>query len=80
MITVADQGEGIPEEIRAHIFEPFFTTKGELPQGGVGLGLAFCKSLIETMNGTITFDSKLGEGSEFRVVFPLNGRNRLAPA
>ncbi|MCI0692233.1 PAS domain S-box protein [candidate division KSB1 bacterium] len=70
-ITVSDQGDGIPEEARPHIFEPFFTTKIDLATGGLGLGLSVCKSLVEAMNGSIAFESKLGKGSEFRVILPL---------
>ncbi len=71
-ITVADQGEGIPEEIKAQIFEPFFTTKSSGNTGGMGLGLSICKSLVEAMNGAITFDSKPGEGTICRITMPLN--------
>jgi PAS domain S-box-containing protein len=71
-ITVADQGEGIPEEIKTQIFEPFFTTKSNGNSGGMGLGLSICKSLVEAMNGAITFDSKPGEGTICRITIPLN--------
>jgi PAS domain S-box-containing protein len=70
-ITVADQGEGISEEIKAKIFEPFFTTKSNGSNGGMGLGLSICKSLVEAMNGAITFDSKPGEGTICRIIIPL---------
>jgi PAS domain S-box-containing protein len=71
-ITVADHGEGISEENKARIFEPFFTTKSNSSTGGLGLGLSICKNLVEAMNGTITFDSKPGEGTICRIVVPLN--------
>jgi signal transduction histidine kinase len=70
-ITVSDQGDGIPDEARSHVFEPFFTTKSDLVTGGLGLGLSVCKSLVESMNGSIVFESKPSKGTEFRVVLPL---------
>jgi PAS domain S-box-containing protein len=70
-ITVADRGAGIPEEIKARIFEPFFTTKSNGSSGGLGLGLSICKSLVEAMNGTITFDGNPGEGTICRIWIPL---------
>jgi len=71
VITVADQGAGIPPEIRAQIFEPFFTTKtGQHQHGGLGLGLSVSKSIIESLGGQIGFESKTGEGTVFKIVVP----------
>lgn len=68
-ITVADNGEGIPDDVRDRIFEPFFTTK---PVGtGTGLGLAISYDLVVTMGGQITCDSQLGRGTRFTVQLPL---------
>jgi PAS domain S-box-containing protein len=75
-IAVADQGEGIPEEIGARIFEPFFTTKKTSTAGGAGLGLSICKTLVETINGKIEFTSQPGKGTEFRISLPLNGKSQ----
>jgi len=58
-INIADNGPGIPEEIKNKIFETFFTTK--TTSKGSGLGLSVCKELIESMEGKITFSSKQGE-------------------
>ncbi len=70
-ISVIDQGRGIAAEDRAHIFEPFYTTKDGSANGSrLGLGLSVCKSLVEAMNGAIDFESKPGEGTEFRIVIP----------
>ncbi|MFE8597996.1 sensor histidine kinase [Archangium violaceum] len=65
---VGDTGMGIPAENMAHLFEPFFTTK---PSGeGTGLGLFICKSIVEAFEGTITVDSRVGEGTTFRLSLP----------
>ncbi|MFH0754177.1 MAG: ATP-binding protein, partial [Candidatus Omnitrophota bacterium] len=67
-ISVTDQGAGINPENIDKIFEPFFTTKkkGE----GTGLGLSLCKRLIEANKGKIEVESKIGEGSTFRILIP----------
>jgi two-component system NtrC family sensor kinase len=69
ILEVEDNGPGIPLDIQDKIFEPFFTTKkdGE----GTGLGLSFCKSMLEKMNGDISFKTKLGEGTEFAAKIPM---------
>jgi signal transduction histidine kinase len=67
-IAITDNGTGIAEENINKIFEPFFTTKekGE----GTGLGLSLCKRLIEANGGRIEVESKVGEGSTFRILIP----------
>ncbi|MBV8682591.1 MAG: hybrid sensor histidine kinase/response regulator, partial [Caulobacteraceae bacterium] len=68
MIEVADNGPGIPLEIRNAIFEPFFTTK---PAGeGTGLGLATVYGIVRQADGWIVADSAEGEGARFRVFLP----------
>ena len=68
-IRIADNGLGIPEEIRPRIFEPFFTTK---PIGeGTGLGLSITRDIVEQMHqGTIRFESVTDEGTVFIVELP----------
>ncbi len=69
VITVADDGPGIPAGARTKVFDPFFTTKA--PGTGTGLGLAVCKHLIATAGGSIEVgDGPHGRGVEFRVVIP----------
>jgi len=70
MITVKDNGTGIPENIREKIMQPFFTTK---PTGeGTGLGLSLSYDIVvKGHGGTIQVNSKEGEGSEFTVTLPL---------
>jgi PAS domain S-box-containing protein len=70
-ICVVDQGAGIPPDVSSHIFEPFFTTKQGTAKGGMGLGLAVSRSLVEAMGGTLRFSSKPGAGSSFMIIFPL---------
>jgi two-component system NtrC family sensor kinase len=70
VVTIADTGCGIPRQDLDRIFDPFYTTKavGE----GTGLGLSICFGIVEKHGGTITADSKLGEGTAFTVRLPLS--------
>jgi two-component system NtrC family sensor kinase len=70
LISVRDTGPGIPSEVQAQIFEPFFSTKDD--QHRTGLGLAVARGIVDRHGGTITVDSKPGEGAEFRVQLPLS--------
>jgi two-component system cell cycle sensor histidine kinase/response regulator CckA len=78
LIEVADTGPGIPPEILTKIFEPFFTTK---PVGeGTGLGLATVYGIVKQADGWIAVDSKLGEGTAFRIFLPVHVPPVGAPA
>lgn len=66
VILVSDNGTGISAEIIDKVFEPKFTTK----TSGMGLGLAMVKNIVETYNGTITFNTEKDKGTVFRVTFP----------
>jgi signal transduction histidine kinase len=68
VVSVADDGCGMPEEVRRRVFEPFFTTKSA--GRGTGLGLAICKDIAERISGTITVESAEGKGSTFTVALP----------
>lgn len=68
VISIHDNGQGIPEEQKGRIFSPNFTTKNT----GMGLGLAMAKNIVESFGGTISFESEPGKGSIFRVTLPLN--------
>ncbi len=70
VITIRDTGCGIPEENLQRIFDPFFTTKGV--GKGTGLGLSVSHGTITAHGGTIEVDSKVGEGTEFRIYLPLD--------
>ncbi|MEM3384166.1 MAG: ATP-binding protein [Nitrososphaeria archaeon] len=65
-IHVEDTGVGIAEEDKPVIFTPLFTTKAK----GQGLGLAVCKKLVEAHNGEISFESKQGKGTRFKIKLP----------
>ena len=68
IITVKDNGGGIPEKIKEKIFQPFFTTK---PTGsGTGLGLSLSYDIVKAHGGEIKVESKEGEGTEFIIKLP----------
>ncbi|MSQ48354.1 MAG: PAS domain S-box protein [Deltaproteobacteria bacterium] len=67
-LTVSDSGSGIDAEMLPHIFEPFFTTK---PIGqGSGMGLAIVHGIVTSHGGSITVESRPGQGTTFRIYFP----------
>jgi signal transduction histidine kinase len=65
-IAVADTGSGIPADRLGAIFEDFVTTK----RRGLGLGLAISKRIVEQLDGTITVESQVGQGTTFTLRFP----------
>jgi two-component system NtrC family sensor kinase len=69
-ISIIDTGCGIPEKDIHRIFDPFFTTKG--PGKGTGLGLSVSHGIVAAHGGTIEVESKLGEGSTFRIYLPMD--------
>ena len=72
-IQVIDTGPGIPAEAHTYIFEPFRQIDGSETRrhGGTGLGLSITKQLVNQMNGKIQLESKIGQGSTFTVILPL---------
>jgi signal transduction histidine kinase len=75
-MRVADNGPGIPAEVREQIFTPFFTTKG--PGKGMGLGLTITWRVVKALGGTIEVSSQVGEGTEFVVRLPRLAGRELA--
>ncbi|HME32288.1 MAG TPA: ATP-binding protein [Terriglobales bacterium] len=67
LITVADEGKGIPPEHLPNIFRPFFTTKGH----GTGLGLSLARRIVEAHGGHIDVISEVGKGTQFLVRLPI---------
>jgi nitrogen fixation/metabolism regulation signal transduction histidine kinase len=67
VVSVKDNGEGIPFSMQSKIFAPNFTTKSS----GTGLGLAMCKSIVEQAHGKIWFETEIGEGTTFHIELPL---------
>jgi signal transduction histidine kinase len=74
-IMIKDSGCGIPDEDLPHIFDPFFSTK-EVGYG-TGLGLSVAHGIIEQHNGTLSVESRVGEGTVFTIRLPLRDKNRL---
>jgi len=81
LITVADNGKGMPAEVKKHIFEPFFTTKEK--GKGTGLGLAMIYGIVNQMGGNIVVETALGEGTAFKIYLPIcegDSESLAAPA
>jgi signal transduction histidine kinase len=70
VISVGDNGPGVPEAVRDRIFYPFFTTKSH----GSGVGLATAQKIAASHGGTLEFESPPGGGAVFRVRLPTEGR------
>lgn len=74
-VSISDTGTGIPSDKLPFIFEPFFRVRGkEERDGGSGLGLTFCKRIMEAHDGEIEAVSKEGEGTTFLLKFPAQGQ------
>jgi signal transduction histidine kinase len=78
VLSVKDNGPGIPPEVRSRLFTPFFTTKG--PKAGVGLGLTIARRVVQALGGSIHVEGAPGEGAEFVVRLPRRARAVAAPA
>jgi nitrogen-specific signal transduction histidine kinase len=72
VISVGDNGPGVPEAVRDRIFYPFFTTKA----GGSGVGLANAQKVVTGHGGLIELAEAVGGGAVFRVRLPVAGRYR----
>jgi two-component system, NtrC family, sensor kinase len=70
VVTIADNGSGIPEPLQARVFDPFFTTK-EVGKG-TGLGLSIAYGIIQKHRGSIRLKSEAGKGTEFRIELPID--------
>ena len=77
-ISVKDNGVGIPRDKRSAIFEPFIQAADASAKGmpSSGIGLSFCKEIVEMHGGSITVESQVGKGSEFDVLLPM-GRDHF---
>lgn len=69
-ISVADTGPGLPSEVAARLFQPFVTTK----DGGMGVGLSICRTLVESQGGRLWYQEALQGGAEFRFTVPVANR------
>ncbi len=71
LMTVCDNGPGVPAELRERIFEPFYRLPGATERdGGVGLGLALVKSIVQRHGGTVRCEGRAAGGACFSVVLP----------
>ena len=66
IISITDNGSGIPDKLKSKIFEPKFTTKS----AGMGLGLGIVKNIVRSHNGKISFVSTHQKGTTFSIVLP----------
>lgn len=74
VLAVHDRGPGVPRDQRERIFEPFYRLPGASERaGGVGLGLALVKSIVERHRGSVRCESREGGGASFVVRLPLGG-------
>ena len=69
LVSVRDNGAGIPKELQDKIWVSFFTTKGG--RGGTGLGLSACMQIVNQNRGRIWLESEPGRGAEFFVLLPV---------
>lgn len=67
VLEVEDTGSGIAPEVQERLFDPFFSTK----ENGTGLGLPIAAKIIDQHHGTLDFETRLGEGTTFRIVLPV---------
>lgn len=76
-LSVSDTGIGIPKEQLKHIFDRFFQVEDSLTRehGGIGLGLAIVRGMVEVCGGKISVESKEGEGTTFTFTLPLDNSN-----
>ena len=73
LISIEDNGEGIPENARSRLFEPFYSTKG---RSHTGLGLPIARKVATLYDGQLDLDSRPGEGTRARMLLPLK---QIAP-
>jgi PAS domain S-box-containing protein len=68
IITISDNGPGIPEEDLDHVFDPFYTRKKAM---GIGIGLSICHGIVEDHNGAIEVKNDMNGGAVFKITLPL---------
>ncbi|HTD02282.1 ATP-binding protein, partial [Undibacterium sp.] len=68
IVSVIDQGHGIPPHVAEKLFSPFFSTKS----GGMGMGLKICRTAIEFHGGTLTHQNNPAGGTIFQFSLPIN--------
>ena len=78
VISVADNGKGIPRESLPHIFDRFYRVPGEDPDKGLGLGLSFVSWIVKAHQGHMDVKSEVGRGTTFTIQLPLNTEDSTA--
>lgn len=73
-IDVADTGIGIPEDMQGKIFSRFYRSEDVREQEGVGIGLYLAREILDGENGYIKVSSRPGEGSDFSIFLPVDGK------
>ena len=72
LIAISDTGCGMTPEVVSQIFEPFYSAAGKTAdRDGNGLGLVFCKQIVEAHNGSIHVESEPGHGTTFKILLPI---------
>lgn len=82
VLTVRDNGPGIPAETLPRIFDPFYSTKqgpDSSGKGGTGLGLSSCRRIVESHRGRIRVESTVGRGTAFLIMLPAATSQAAAP-
>ncbi len=79
VISVRDNGQGIPKSAQATLFEPF-GRKAQDNQESSGIGLAICQKLVELMSGNLLFESEEGVGTCFQIQLPMVKKEKTIPA
>lgn len=77
VLEIEDNGIGMSKDIKKRVFDPYFTTK-DIGNSGLGLSVSF--GLIVQTKGTISVDSKEGEGTTFRIALPISGTQKVSEA
>jgi signal transduction histidine kinase len=75
-VEISDTGIGIPEDAQGHLFEEFYRAPNakEMDREGTGLGLTIVRDIVTRFEGTIRVQSRVGEGTQFTVIFPSKSR------
>jgi signal transduction histidine kinase len=77
ILSVSDQGRGIPNEVRARVFDRFESHTSGTGHRGVGLGLSIVRSFVELHGGRVTLDTEPGRGTTVTCIFPADGKSPL---